>query len=326
VSLMTRFQVRKKLRKASVKAKYVALETLGMNLENTSKGESRLGIRKASIGLVTIAILGIASAQAASAAAVRTGFSGNTLPPNDDGSTSLVDIGFLANFFGVSRNQLYVNNNGNVTFDAPLSSFTPFGLTATNRQIIAPFFADVDTRGAGSQPVTYGTGTVDGRNAFGVNYNNVGYFDRGTDKLNSFQLVLVDRSDTGAGNFDIEYNYDQIQWESGDASGGSGGLGGNSARVGFSNGTGAPGTSFELPGSGVNGAFLDGGPNSLVANRLNSDVDGRYIFGARNGNVVTPPSEPVPEPFTILGSLTAGGIGVALRRKRQQQEKETAKV
>lgn len=37
-------------------------------------------------------------------------------------------------------------------------------------------------------------------------------------------------------------------------------------------------------------------------------------------------SEPVPEPFTILGSLTAGGIGVALRRKRQQQEKETAKV
>ncbi len=37
-------------------------------------------------------------------------------------------------------------------------------------------------------------------------------------------------------------------------------------------------------------------------------------------------SQPVPEPFTILGSLTAGGIGVALRRKRQQQEKETAKV
>ncbi|MBW4450209.1 MAG: PEP-CTERM sorting domain-containing protein [Spirirestis rafaelensis WJT71-NPBG6] len=37
-------------------------------------------------------------------------------------------------------------------------------------------------------------------------------------------------------------------------------------------------------------------------------------------------TKPVPEPFTILGSLTAGGIGVALRRKRQQQEKETAKV
>jgi hypothetical protein len=326
VNSMTKFQVRNKLRKAGAKAKSIAVGTLSMDLGNTSKGKSRLGIRKASIGLVTVTILAIASAQAASAAAVRTGFSSNTLPANDDGSTSLVDVGFLANFFGVSRNQLYVNNNGNVTFDAPLSTFTPFGLTATNRQIIAPFFADVDTRGAGSQPVTYGTGTVDGRNAFGVNYNNVGYFPSSTDRLNSFQLVLVERSDTGTGNFDIEYNYDQVQWETGGASGGSGGLGGSSARVGFSNGTGAPGTSFELPGSAVNGAFLDGGSNSLVANRLNSDVDGRYLFAARNGTVGTAPSEPVPEPFTILGSLTAGGIGVALRRKRQQQEKEAAKV
>jgi len=287
---MTRFQVRKKLRKASV-------------------------------GLVTITILAIASVQAASAAAVRTGFSGNTLAANDDNSTGLVNIGFLANFFGVSTNQLYVNNNGNVTFDAPLSSFTPVDLSSTERQIIAPFFGDVDTTGAGSQPVTYGTGTVDGRNAFGVNYNNVGYYFEGTDKLNSFQLVLIDRSDTGTGNFDIEYNYDQIQWESGDASDGIGGLGGSSARVGFSN-SGAPGTSFELPGSGVNGAFLDGGSNSLVANRLNnSDVNGRYLFEARNGSVAA-----VPEPFTILGSLTAGAIGVALRRKRHQQQKETAKV
>ncbi len=320
---MTRFQVRKKLRKAGAKAKYVALETLGMNLGNTSKGGSRLGIRKASIGLVTVTILGIASAQAASAAAVRTGFSGNTLPGNDDLSTGLVDIGFMTNFYGVNRNQLYVNNNGNVTFDNPLITYTPFGLTATNRQIIAPFFADVDTRNSASQPVTYGTGTVNGRNAFGVNYNNVGYYDTQADRLNSFQLVLVDRSDTGTGNFDIEYNYDQIQWETGDASDGSGGLGGSSARVGFSNGTGAPGTSFELPGSAVNGAFLDGGPNSLVANRLNSDVDGRYIFAARNGNVS---SEPVPEPLTILGSLAAGGFGVALRRKRKQQQKATVKA
>jgi hypothetical protein len=328
VSLMTRFQVRKKLRKAGAKAKYVALETFGMNLGNTSKGKSRFRIRKASIGLVTVTILAIASAQAASAAAVRTGFSGNTLPANDDQSTGLVNIGFLANFFGVQKNQLYVNNNGNVTFDAPLSTYTPFGLTATNRQIIAPFFADVDTRNSASQPVTYGTGTVNGRNAFGVNWNNVGYYNTQANKLNSFQLVLVDRSDTGTGNFDIEYNYNQIQWETGEAtsSGGVNGLGGSSARVGFSNGTGALGTSFELPGSAVNGAFLDGGSNSLVANRLNSDVDGRYLFAARNGTVGTPPSEPVPEPFTILGSLTAGGIGVALRRKRQKQEKEAAKV
>ncbi|MDZ8259080.1 PEP-CTERM sorting domain-containing protein [Nostoc sp. ChiQUE01b] len=37
-------------------------------------------------------------------------------------------------------------------------------------------------------------------------------------------------------------------------------------------------------------------------------------------------SQSVPEPSTILSLLTVGAIGVALRCKRQQQEKETAKV
>ncbi|NEQ27731.1 MAG: PEP-CTERM sorting domain-containing protein [Microcoleus sp. SIO2G3] len=39
-----------------------------------------------------------------------------------------------------------------------------------------------------------------------------------------------------------------------------------------------------------------------------------------------PPTEPVPEPLTILGSLAAGGVGAALRRKYKQQQKDTAKV
>ncbi|NJM69889.1 MAG: PEP-CTERM sorting domain-containing protein [Scytonema sp. RU_4_4] len=39
------------------------------------------------------------------------------------------------------------------------------------------------------------------------------------------------------------------------------------------------------------------------------------------------PSNPVPEPLTILGSLAAGSFGVALRRKyNKQQQKETAEV
>jgi Nidogen-like len=212
-------------------------------------------------------------------------------------------------------------SNGNVTFNSTLGTFTPFGITGASIPIIAPFFADVDTRGAGSQPVTYGTGVVDGRNAFGVNWANVGYFPSATDKLNNFQLVLVDRSDIGSGNFDIEFNYDQVQWETGGASGGVNGLGGNSARVGFSNGTGNPGTFLELAGSGVNGAFLDGGSNSLIANRIGSDIDGRYIFAARNGDVT-----PVPEPITILGSLAAGSFGVGLRRKQKQQKEALTKV
>ena len=44
--------------------------------------------------------------------------------------------------------------------------------------IIAPFFADVDTRGSGSDIVTYSYGntTYNGRPAFCVDWVNVGYF------------------------------------------------------------------------------------------------------------------------------------------------------
>ncbi len=189
-------------------------------------------------------------------APIRPGFDGNTLGATDDGSTGLVPIGFSPNFFGTTYDTLFVNNNGNVTFDAALGTYTPFSLSQTNRAIIAPFFADVDTR-RGSV-VTYGQGTVDGRPAFGVNWPGVGCYNQTTSVLNFFQMRLIDRSDVGAGDFDIVFGYDSIQWETGQASGGNAVCqGGSAARVGYSNGSGIAGTFFELPGSGIPGAFLD---------------------------------------------------------------------
>jgi Nidogen-like/PEP-CTERM motif len=296
---------------------FMAISTIAQKL---TAGLANIG--KASLALATVTVMGMAMTQDADAAAMRrdlTYSTLNTLAANDDGSTGSVAIGFTTNFFGLNFNSLYVNNNGNVTFDNPLFTYTPFNLTTTGAQIIAPFFGDVDTRPSGSQQVTYGQTTVGGRNAFAVNWDNVGYFSYGTDRLNQFQLVMIDRSDTGAGNFDFEFNYDQVQWETGDASGGSGGLGGSSARAGFSNGTGNPGSFFELAGSAVNGAFLDGGPAStrLIGNRLNSNVDGRYVFSARNGTIQTS----VPEPSTVLGMLAIGALSAGTLQKRKQQQK-----
>jgi hypothetical protein len=220
--------------------------------------------------------------------AIRTdpAFNANALAPGDDSMSSPVHLGFAINFLGLKRMALFINNNGNVSFDAPHSQFTPKLITGSRGiAVVAPFFADVDTRGRGSEVVRWGRGTLNGRKALGVNWVGVGYFSEHTDKVNSFQLVLIDRSDTGPGNFDMEFNYGAIHWETGDASGGIGGKGGVSARVGFGNGTGAAGTSFELLGSGVSGSFLDDGPRALVRNRLNSDVPGRYVFEARNGSI-----------------------------------------
>ncbi|HEY3839607.1 MAG TPA: nidogen-like domain-containing protein, partial [Bryobacteraceae bacterium] len=215
--------------------------------------------------------------------AILPGFATNTLPGNDDGSTGLVPLGFTANFFGANYSSVYINNNGNLTFDSPLSEFTPFGLTSTAHAIIAPFFADVDTR-AGNV-VQYGTGTVDGHKAFAATWPGVGCYAENLNALNYFQVVLVDRSDVAAGDFDIEFNYNAIKWETGQASGGNAScLGGSSARVGFSNGSGVIGTSFELPGSGVPGAFLDSNPSTgLIYNSLNSSQAGQYVFQVRNG-------------------------------------------
>jgi hypothetical protein len=233
-----------------------------------------------------------------------------TLPPSDNGSAGPVPIGFKVNFFGRLHDHLFVNTNGHVTFGAPLESPAPFNLTTTSWQIIAPFFADVDTRTGNL--VQYGERRVNGRSAFSVYWPDVGYHAQHTDKLNAFALTLVERSDTGPGNFDIEFQYKRMQWDSGDSAGGDGGVGGTGARVGYSNGTGLAGTYFEMPGSGTSGTFLDGSPDSLTSHSLNSNIPGRYVFQVRN-------VQQVPEPGCLaLAGVGAGGVlAYAWKRRRR---------
>ncbi len=267
--------------------------------------------------LLSLALVLGARPAAAASNAILAGFNTNTLPANDDGSTGLVDLPFPIDFFNSTYNSLYVNNNGNVTFNNPLGTYTPSALTSFGSPIIAPFWADVDTAVAGSGLVTYGNGTVDGHTAFGVNWPGVDCFVTAGGGLNYFQLLIIDRSDIAPGDFDIEFNYNSISWDSGQASGGNAScLGGTSAAVGYTNGST---NALELNGSFQNGAFLDNGPRCAGGRQPELDSGGtlhlphpRWWWRRRRLRHRHRQRHPIPP--------GGRGTGIGVRRRHQRHE------
>lgn len=239
-------------------------------------------------------------AASSSGSAIVPGFNTVSFPGNDDGSTAPINLPFTMNLFGRAYSSLYVNNNGNLTFTAPLSTYTPVGLAQLGMPMIAPFWADVDTRTG--PVVTYGTGSVSGHEAFGVNWLGVGCYDEISSVANYFQVLLIDRPDIGVGDFDVEFNYGPMTWDSGQASGSNSQcLGGTPARAGYTNGAG---TTFEIPGSGVSGGLLSNNAlTGLSRNSINSSVIGRYVFPVRGGGT---PQQPY---YVALGDSYSSGVG-----------------
>jgi hypothetical protein len=261
-------------------------------------------IKSINITILTITTALAVQVQAQVSTPILAGFTDYSLPREDDFPSQLATMPFTINFYGTWFSDVWVNNNGNVTFDGSLSQYTPGPLNSAGTSIIAPYWADVDTRNPASGVVTYGNGTVDNHAAFGVDWVNVGYYNSHADLLLSCQLVIIDRSDIAPGDFDMEFNYDKVQWEWGDVSVGA------PPHAGFSDG-GA--NDVELPGSGVEGAFLDiNTVTGLIYNSLNSTVPGQYIFYFRDGT----PLESVPEP-NLMAIFCFGAAGLAFLRWRQ---------
>ncbi len=155
------------------------------------------------------------------------------MAPNDDGSTSSLNIPFNFCLYGTNFTSLYINNNGNVSFNSPYSSFSSSPFPDPTYVMVAPFWADVDTRG---------TGTVQYKitpTAMYVNWVGVGYFSSQTDKINTFQLIITDGTDPilPSGN-NIAFCYGDMQWTTGSASSGVNGFGGTPATVGINKGDG----------------------------------------------------------------------------------------
>ena len=216
------------------------------------------------------------------------GFGEFSLPANDDGSTGFIDLTPIfgtqgINFFGRYYTGFYLNNNGSVTFNAASSSFTPSAITgSTSNPIIAAYWADIDTRGGAVAPSPGGTSA--GTNllwydldpvthTFTATWDDVGYYSGQTNKLNAFQLSI--QQINAEGDFDITFRYENVDWTTGNASGGSNGLGGTPARAGYSAGDGVE--YFELPQSGNQAELL------ALESASNVGTPGTFVFSVRNG-------------------------------------------
>jgi len=235
-----------------------------------------------------------------------TGYNTNVIARGDDTSNLVVNLPFTMNWNGTNYTQIYVNMNGNCTFGQTFTGYNPNDstLAGTNRNIMAPLWADVDTRNTAASQVTYSNTTAgsvpqfNGRNAFFVNWVGVASYNNQSAPTNSFQLVIVDRSDTGAGNFDFMFNYDQITWDIATTAST------RRARVGW----GRAGTGFELPGSGAvqtsPSALSDtaSSATSLIQNSLSSGGQlGRYVWQVRAG---APPN--VAPQVTVVNRVLEG--------------------
>lgn len=219
------------------------------------------------------------------------GYGEGVLEANDDGSSAEIDITAAfpngLEYFGQRFRSMYVNNNGNVTFGGPTGTYTPQRFPLNGNRMIAPFWGDVDTRGGG-RPARNGVYWDISPGQVVVTWHNVGYYSSSNDRENTFQLVilsneLLDQDDL----WRVQFRYARCEWTTGNASGGSGGLGGTPAQAGFDAGNGRI---FEiLPGSGT-GAVLN------LCGASNVGVNGIWEFDIYRGTPqVANPSDPQVE-------------------------------
>jgi hypothetical protein len=204
-------------------------------------------------------------------------FSTSTLAAGnlDDGSVA-VDItsvfgGSGIDYFGTFQPTMYINSNGLITFAGPVTTFNPVAIDSFGAPAIAPFWSDVNLNSGGEiywdlDPVA-GTVTVTWFQVAPFTNNNPDPADP-SDPVNSFQVVLTN---TGDGDFSVEFIYGDIQWTDGNN---------GPATVGFTDG----GTNdVVLPGSGDVTAL----ENFDTVDFGNGDPDGTWEADVTDGVITS---------------------------------------
>ncbi|MBO9566091.1 MAG: hypothetical protein J7621_25170 [Niastella sp.] len=130
------------------------------------------------------------------------------LPRNNDGSSSPIILPFSFDLYGTPYRQVYINTNGVLSFVAPeVDNFSfplPYYLP-----VIAPFWADIDTRSPESGQIYYKVTPTH----LIVTWDRVGYADEMADKVNTFQVIIGLPGDELLGpNANVKMNYGDMQW------------------------------------------------------------------------------------------------------------------
>ena len=240
---------------------------------------------------------------------------------NDDQSGPRIDItpffpGGLR-FFSMTHNSLFVNTNGNITFSDALGTYTPDAFPVAARPMIAPFWADVDTRASsgGCTVTTAGTCVPNAEDQVWwhfepgrayITWDEVSYFNCQRDRRNSFQLILSAVEGCGGftgGDFDVEFRYNRCEWDTGGASGGTGGFltgtFGAAAQAGFDAGDSV--NYVEIMDSRVTRTII-----RTLCEDSNVGLPGVWRFQIRGGAVICPDAG---EPCTVDGAMGACAEG-----------------
>lgn len=189
----------------------------------------------------------------------------------------------------------YVNNNGSVTLGAPFGSFEPRPFPFTTAPMLAPFWADVDTRGGGapSRNAVYCHITPD---LFVVTWLRVGYRGATNELSNTFQLAVARAP--GCGDVTVDFAYDRCEWTSANTSGGDGGAGGIEAIPGIDLGNGRDWYQLRArPPAGLCATLL--GPS-------NTDVPGTWRYRLRGCEVQGCAGAGSPCDTSLPGRCAAG--------------------
>ncbi|UYZ60656.1 nidogen-like domain-containing protein [Hymenobacter latericus] len=145
----------------------------------------------------------------------------------DDISLGPIQLGFGFQYFGTTYTEVYINTNGNITFNKSYPAFNSSGLPILEQgeediAMLAPFWADVDTENDNSGTIWYRLFA----DRLVVTYDRVGYYREQADKVNTFQVIIRANTAAGFSGDDVTFAYGDMQWTTASSSGGSGGFGG----------------------------------------------------------------------------------------------------